>query len=148
MSQTEDLLLEKLRRIEALFASSGHEGERLAASEARERMLKRLGEAKASDPPVEFRFTMADGWSKRLFLALLRRYGLTPYRYRGQRHTTVMVQVPKGFVDQSLWPEFQALAASLSEHLEAVTARVIEEVLEADGGEAEVREGLPPGVQP
>ena len=41
---------------------------------------------------------MADDWSRQLFLALLRRYELKPYRYRGQRYTTVMVKVPKKFV--------------------------------------------------
>ncbi len=142
---TEDQLIEKLKRIEALFASTGHEGERLAAAEAKERMLRRLREAEAADPPIEYTFTLADGWNKRLFLALLRRYGLQPYRYHRQRYTTVMVRVSKGFVDQTLWPEYQELAKSLTEHLEAVTDRVIGEVLQEDGRDAEVRAELPPG---
>lgn len=92
---------------------------------------------------------MSDGWSKRLLMALLRRYGLTPYRYHGQRYTTVMVRVSRGFVDQTLWPEYQALAKMLTEHLDAVTSRVIAEALNADGGDAEVRAELPAGkVEP
>jgi hypothetical protein len=141
----EDQLIEKLRRIEALFASSGHEGERLAAAEAKERMLRRLREAEATDPPIEYTFTMADDWSKQLFMALLRRYGLKPYRYRRQRYTTVMVRVPQGFVDQTLWPQYQELAKTLTEHLKAVTSRVISEVMQEDGGDAEIRAELPPG---
>ena len=54
-----------------------------------------------------FRFTLADTWSRKLFLSLLRRYDLKPYRYRGQRRTTVMVKVPKPFVHETLWPEFR-----------------------------------------
>lgn len=142
---TEDQLIEKLKRIEALFASSGHEGERAAAADAKERMLRRLREVEATDPPVEYTFTLADDWNKRLFMALLRRYGLQPYRYRRQRYTTVMVRVPRGFVDQTLWPQYQELAKTLAEHLEAVTTRVISEVLQADDRDAEVRAELPPG---
>ena len=56
----EEQLLEKLRRIETHFFAAGSEGERLAAAEAKERMLRRLREAEAADPPVEYRFSLAD----------------------------------------------------------------------------------------
>lgn len=142
---TEDQLLEKLRRIEALFVAPGSEGERLAAAEAKERMLRRLREAESADPPVEYKFTLADAWENRLFRALCRRFGLKPYRYAGQRYTTVMLRVSRRFVDETLWPEFQALSATLSEHLDAVTTRVIAEVLQTEDTEAEVRGELPSG---
>lgn len=138
-------LIEKLRRIEALYAASATEGERLAAGEAKERMLRRLREAAAADPPVEYKFTLADAWENRLFRALCRRYDLEPFRYVGQRYTTVMLRVPRSFVNETLWPEFQALAATLREHLEAVTGRVIAEVLQTKDAEADVRANLPPG---
>jgi len=139
-------LMDKLRRIEALFSAPGSEGERLAAAEAKARMLRRLAEVEKADPPIEYRFTFADDWSNRLFRAVCRRYELKPYRYSGQRYTTVMARVSKGFVDQTLWPEFEALSKTLREHLESVTARVIEEVLQTEDKEAEVREQLPPGT--
>lgn len=142
---SEDQLFEKLRRIEALFAASGSDGERLAAAEAKERILRRMRETEATDPPIEYKFTLSDSWSTRLLMALLRRYDLQPYRYRGQRYTTVMVRVSRGFVDQTLWPEFDALAKTLKDHLEAVTSRVIAEVLHTDDGDAEVRAALPAG---
>jgi hypothetical protein len=91
----ESKLLQKLRDLEALFAGATTDGERIAAGTARKRILGRLHELERSDPPVEYRFTLADGWSKRLFLSLLRRYELKPYRYRSQRRTTVMVRCPK-----------------------------------------------------
>jgi hypothetical protein len=69
-------------------------------------------------------------------VALLRRYALTPYRYRGQRYTTVMVKVPKRFVDDTLWPEFERLNQSLHAYLHEVTDRVVAEVLHADRSEA------------
>jgi hypothetical protein len=42
-------------------------------------------------------FSMPDQWSRQLFMALCRRYGLKPYRYSRQRYTTVMLRAPKEF---------------------------------------------------
>jgi len=129
-------LIEKLRAIEALHARPGSDGERVAAENARERILERLRELAEADPPVEYRFSMADMWSRRVFLALLRRYGIRPYRYRRQRHTTVMAMVSKGFVDETLWPEFQSISSTLRSYLDEVTSRVVGEVIHADVSEA------------
>jgi hypothetical protein len=129
-------LREKLARIEALFAGATTEGERVAAAEVRRRIQLRLQSVEQVDPPVEYRFTLADVWSRKLFVALLRRYELQPYRYRGQRHTTVMVRVPKSFVDQTLWPEFEQLDHALRTYLAEVTDRVVADVLHADSSEA------------
>lgn len=98
----EAALIAKLAKIEALFAGATTDGERNAAAGARERILERLRELEEVDPPVEYRFTMADAWSRQVFLALVRRYGLKPYRRREQRHTTVMLRVTKRIVDETL----------------------------------------------
>jgi hypothetical protein len=82
---------------------------------------------------------MNDSWSRRLFTALLRRYGVQPYRYRGQRYTTVMARVSKSFVDDTLWPEFVALDNVLQEYLSDVTERVIREAIYEDVSEASER---------
>ena len=79
---------------------------------------------------------MPDPWARKLFLALLRRYELRPYRYPRQRHTTVMVRVPRRFVDETLWPEHQALSESLRSYLNEVTERVISEAVHEDHSEA------------
>ena len=136
----ESKLLQKLRDLEALVAGAATDGERVAADTARQRILIRLHETERSDPPIEYRFTMRDGWSQRLFLSLLRRYDLKPYRYRGQRHTTVMVRVPKRFVDQTLWPHFERASAELRRHLNEVANRVIELATETKDIETEVRD--------
>src|SRR5712692_942465 len=107
---TESQLREKLRKIEALFAGAGTAGERLAAEAALERVRARLAEIGRQDPPIEMRISLSDQWSRHLFLALARRYGLSPYRYHRQRHNTVMIRVPRPFFDQVLWPEFSELA--------------------------------------
>jgi hypothetical protein len=129
-------LLEKLRLIDALFAGATIDGERVAAAEARRRIQARLEAVEKLDPPVEYRFTMADTWSRRVFLALLRRYELKPYRYRGQRRTTVMVKAPKGFVTETLWPEFQQLSQTLRTYLDEITSRVVAQVIHEDSSEA------------
>ena len=137
-------LREKLRKIEALFAGAGTEGERLAAGAALRRVRERLESLRRSEAAIEMQFSLGDQWSRRLFLALCRRYGLEPYRLYRQRMTTVMLRVPKGFVDQVLWPEFQQLDAALGQYLLAVTLRVIREEVHGDASEAtEISGALP-----
>jgi hypothetical protein len=140
----ETQLREKLRKIEALFAGAGTEGERLAAGAALGRVRERLESLRRSEAAIEMQFSLGDQWSRRLFLALCRRYGLEPYRLYRQRMTTVMLRVPKGFVDQVLWPEFQQLDAALGQYLLAVTLRVIREEVHGDASEAtEISGALP-----
>lgn len=135
-------LIEKLMRIEALHAGAATQGERVAAARAMQRILERLREIQGEDEPVEYRFSMPDPWARKLFLALLRRYGLKPYRYYRQRYSTVMVRVPERFVDETLWPEFEALRGTLYEYLGEVTDRVISQAIHADSSEAAEREQL------
>ena len=136
----EATLIEKLLKIEALFSGAATEGERASAGLARQRILRRLAELIPEDPPVEYRFTFRDMWSRKVFVTLLRRYGLKPYRYHGQRYTTVMVQVPKRFVDETLWPEFQDINSELNAYLQEVTDRVVTQVLHEDASDAVVVE--------
>ena len=134
----ESRLIEKLRRIEALFAGATTTGEKIAAERARQRIIDHLLSLEKEDPPMEYQFSMPDMWSRKVFLALLRRYGLKPYRYKRQRYTTVMVKVSKQFVDKTLWPEFEQLSKTLSVYLSNVTERVIQEVFQEDSSDATV----------
>jgi hypothetical protein len=138
---TEQQLREKLRKISALFEGATTIGERNAAAAAIERVRQALGATQRTEQPVEFQFTMPDRWQRRLFSALCRRYGLEPYRYRRQRYTTVMVRVPKTFVDKTLWPEYQELRSALNEYLNDATERIIREEVYGDAGEASERTG-------
>lgn len=142
-------LRDKLRKIEALFAGAGTAGERMAADAARARVQARLAELERRDAPIEMQFSMPDQWSRRLFVALCRRYGLKPYRYRRQRLTTVVLRAPRGFIDQILWPEFTELNRALRVFLDEVTERVVREEIFADASEAaEVSQALPAGRTP
>jgi len=128
-------MIEKMKKIEALFARAGTDGERLAAKSAMERMKQRIELCKQVDPAVEYKFSLDNAWSRRLFIALLRRYEIEPYRRYRQRRTTVMAKVSKIFVDQTLWPEFTALNDALQEHLNEVTDHIISNAVFADSSE-------------
>lgn len=132
-----DKLVEKLRLIEALHAGATTEGERAAADYARQRIKEKLEQFKKLDPPVEYKFTLQNTWSRKLFVALLRRYGIKPFRYYRQRYTTVMAKVSKTFVDKTLWPEFLELDRELTKHIDEIAEKVINESIFADSSDAE-----------
>jgi hypothetical protein len=127
----------KLRKIEALFAGAGTDGEREAAGAALARIRERLARAQQADRVIEIKFTFPDHWARQLFVALCRRYDLQPYRYKRQRRTTVMVRAPESFVAAILWPEFQELNQALTDYLAAATERIIREEVHRDTAEAE-----------
>ena len=137
-------LLDKIRRIEALHAGATTDGERGAASEALRRISERLASLERSESLLEYRFSLDNTWSRKLFLALVRRYGLSPYRYSRQRRNTIMVRLPPSFVDP-LWREFVALDKALCDHLDAVAGKVIAEAISGDTSEAQEIAGQLPG---
>ncbi len=139
--ESERQLRDKLRKIAALFEGAATPGERSAALAAIERVKQSLAAVQRTEQPVEFQFTLPDQWQRRLFSALCRRYGLEPYRYKRQRYTTVMVRVPRSFVERTLWPEYQELKTALNEYLNAATERIIRDEVYGDAGEASERAG-------
>ena len=134
-------LLDKLRKIERLYAGSTTPGEKDAAADAIARIKKRLAETAKTEQPIEYKFTLSDAWSKKLFIALLRRYAINPYRYSRQRRNTVMARVPRSFVDETLWPEFIELSKVLKTYLDEMTDRVIAGGVHGDVAEEEVVSG-------
>jgi hypothetical protein len=134
-SETE--LREKLRKIEALFARATVPGEKTAAGAAAERIRAQLKEVEGREQAVETQFSLPDPWSRRMFVALCRRYGLNVYRYPRMRRQTLVVKAPRSFVDRMLWPEFREINAALAEYLAEVTDQVIREEVFGEAGEAE-----------
>jgi len=132
----EGTLLERLRKIEALHAGTKIDGEREAARRAAERIRARLAELRGREREEVLQYSLADPWKRKLFLALCRRYGLKPYRERGQRYSTVLLRAPKTFQNRTLWPEYRALSEELDAHLQELTDRVIREAIDEDVSEA------------
>jgi hypothetical protein len=135
-------LIDRLRRIEALYSGATTPGERTAAGEALKRTADRLANLKTPDPAKEYRFTLDNSWSRKLFLALLRRHGHKPYRYPRQRYTTVMVRLSVSAAD-ALWPEYLALDEELRSHLDVLAMKIIGEAVSSEMAEAEELPSLP-----
>ena len=133
----EQSLREKLRKIEALFSGAATEGEKVAAGAAAERIRDRLGQAAEKEKETEVKFSISDVWSRRLFVALSRRYGLRPFRYRRMHRQTIIIRTPRSFVEQVLWPEFEELSAALTAYLSEITERVIREEVHGETGDVD-----------
>ena len=133
----EQALREKLRKIEALFAGAATQGERVAAGAAAERIRDRLGLAAGMEKEIEMKFSISDVWSRQLFVALCRRYGLRPFRYRRMHRQSIIIRAPKTFVEQVLWPEFEELSDALTAYLSEITEKLIREEVHGETGEAD-----------
>jgi hypothetical protein len=136
---TEQQLREQLRKISALYEGATTPGERSAAAAAIERVKKAIAAIAHTEPLSEYQFTLPDLWQRRLFWALCRRYGLEPFRYKRQRHTTVVVRAPKTFVDRTLWPEYRQLRDALDSYLNEATDRIIREEVYGNAEEGRAR---------
>ena len=137
---SEQELRDKLRKIEALFAGAATAGEKAAADAAAERIRARLRTATGGEKAEEVRVSVPDVWSRQLFIALCRRYGVVPFRYRRMHRQTIVVKAPRSFIDEVLWPEFQELSGALSAYLSEITARVIREEVHGETADAEERD--------
>lgn len=144
---TEQELRQKLRKIAALFEGATTLGERDAAAAALNRVRAALNAAEKIERAVEMNFRLPDRWNRRLFLALCRRYGLKPYRYPRQRHSTVVLRAPESFIKKTLWPEYLEISSALDDYLNEATERIIREEVFGDATEAEER-NEPPGKHP
>ena len=97
----------------------------------------RLGQAAGKEKAIEVKFSIPDMWSRQLFVALCRRYGLHPFRYRRMHRQTIIIRAPESFIEQLLWPEFEELSAALTAYLSEITERVIREEVHGETGEAD-----------
>lgn len=132
----EAALLEKLRKIEALHAGATTPGERVAATFAAERIRQRLADWRRLERDIEMQYSLPDPWTRKLFIALCRRYGLEPFRHPRQRSSTVCVRAPEPFHKNTLWPQFRALSEALRKHLSDITDHVIRVAVHEDTGDA------------
>jgi hypothetical protein len=130
-------LKDKLRKIEALFAGAATPGEKASAGAAAERIRAQLAKLGAQEAPFEIKFSLSDPWSRRLFIALCRRYGLRPFRYPRMKRQTIIVRGPRSFLEGVLWPEFVQLDAALGAFLTEITDKVIRDEVYGDESDAD-----------
>ena len=122
---------EKLSKLEALFARGATAGERAAAGAALERMQARL--EKEGEAEIEVKYSLPDVWSVRLFVAICRKHGVQPFRYRRQRRTTVMVRIRKTEFERTVATEFHALHLELTDYFAEMVDHLISDVMKSDG---------------
>ena len=134
-------LKRKLAAIEALLHRATTDGERAAA----QHVFDNLKQKGPSEQQEELQFTVPDVWARKLFIAMLRKVGVEPFRLRGQRRTTIMVHGRKSFVVDVVFKQFIEAQRTLAEYLAEVTDRVIRETLGDAEGEARERPALPNG---
>ncbi len=143
LNLTEEDLIHKLHKIEALYSGAKTKGEKEAAKNAINRIQDRLDQYRKFDHPKEWTLATGSMFEKKLLLALLRRYGLILYRYKRQKYTTVMVEASEGFINDILWPEYQEMAKVLRTHLDTLTDKIIGEAIHGDQSGEEIREEAP-----
>ena len=124
-------LLEKIKRIEALIEGSKTEGEKNAAILAKSRVNKRLVEEEKMQVE-EYTLYTPGTWHKRLLLAICRKYGVRPYRYKRQKYTTVMVMANANFVNDVIWKEYLEYSGHLEKLVEEITDSIIKKIHQGD----------------
>ena len=108
----------------------------ISADKARRRAAETITRIKSGEERVEkaaVRLSLPDVWSVRLFVAVCRKHGVRPFRYRRQRRATVMARIGQGLLVRVLWPDFERLHDELESYFEDVTDHLIEEALGSDG---------------
>ena len=121
-------LLERIKKIEALIVGAQTEGEKNAAISAKDRVLNTYQELKTEANNVEFILRAPDSWHKRLLLSICRKYGLKLYRYKGQKYTTVMVNVNEEYLNKIVWKEYLEYSDHLEKLVGAITDGLIDKI--------------------
>lgn len=138
---TRDELLDKIRKVEALFSGTDSAGEKQAARSAIDRLHAQL--AAAPEPSTEFKLKTEDPWKRQLFLALCRRNQVYPYRLPRQRRATIMIRTTRSMIDKILWPQFLQLAELLHSYLDEATNDIITRGVHGDLSDAPEQPNLP-----
>jgi len=121
-------LLEKIRKIEALINGASSEGEKNAAISAKERILNKNPHLEIHKDPKEYSLRTEGEWNKKLLLAICRKYGVKPYRYKRQKYTTVMVNINEEFLNEVLWKEYTEYSIHLNKLIGEITDNLISKI--------------------
>lgn len=138
---TREEIIEKIRKVEALYSGTDSIGEKQAALGALVRLQSQLGAVPEKEE--EFQVSMPDPWKRQLFLALCRRHGVEPFRRYRQRYSTVMFNCAPSIAKQILWPQYLELSKLLHQYLDEATRDIISQSVHADLSEATEQPNLP-----
>ena len=136
---TRDEILEKMRKVEALFQSTNQKGEADAALGALGRLSNQLTDL--PEAQEEFQISLPDPWKRQVFCALARKMELKPFRRYRQKYSTVMIKCSGKVMNEILWPQFLQLSQLLNTYLSEATEDIIATAIHNDTSEAtETRE--------
>jgi len=121
-------LLERIKKIEALINGATTAGEKNAAISAKDRLLKKQPNLEIHQNLEEYSLYTSDSWHKKLLIAICRKYGVMPYRYKRQKYTTVMVRINQDFLNNVLWPEYLEYSKHLEKLVEEITDDLISKI--------------------
>lgn len=121
-------LLEKIRKIEALIDGASSLGEKTSAILAKARILDKYPHLEIHKDPREYSLRTDGEWNKKLLLAICRKYGVKPYRYKRQKYTTVMVNINENFLNEVLWKEYSEYSIHLNKLVEEITDNLISKI--------------------
>lgn len=133
---SDSTLFDRMRGIEARHLGVDPSADRAARKVAIDRRREQLTALRAREPDDVFSVSLPDPCLRALFVSLCRRYGMRPHRHARQRRETVLVSAPSSFYERTFWPEFQGLSDALAEHFDALTVRLLVEVLDDDTARA------------
>lgn len=121
-------LLDKIKKIEALIEGASTSGEKSAAISAKERILNKHPHLEIYKDPKEYSLRTRGEWDKKLLLAICRKYGIKPYRYKRQKYTTVMVNINEEFLNEVLWKEYTEYSNHLNKLIKEITDDLINKI--------------------
>jgi hypothetical protein len=114
----EDALVEALHKIERTLARGGAVGTEACRAE--------LAGWREREPDHEFRMSVPTPTAQRVLVGWCHRYGLTPYRTPRQRQTTICVRVPRGFMNEVMWPRVEAMSDVIDDAATDAARRIVE----------------------
>jgi hypothetical protein len=112
----EDGLLAKLVEAEIRLSP---DGQRRSVEACR----AQLAQWRQRESDIEYRCSVSNGASQRLFGAVCLRFGIVPYR-RSRGTSTICIRAPRNFVREVLWPQFGAMADVVEQTFNEITERV------------------------
>lgn len=117
----EQALIDSFRSIELKHSGLGAAN----ADRAEARIRGRFQDSVLAPDIQEFQFNLKHDWQTFVFHALLKRYGIRPYRYRKQRKSTILIRVSKQIMDDLLWPIFNDVAGGFAARINQMTMALV-----------------------
>jgi hypothetical protein len=101
------------------------------ASVASNEIAARIQQLSRDSDMRVYQFKVQSDWEGLVVIALLRRYGLVPFRFKRQKRGTVMARVSERFMNDVLWPIHNQVVSALRDHFNQFVTAMLPDI--ADG---------------